>query len=108
LAVLLFEVLLNGCAMFNHANLRLPPSVDRWLRLGLVTPDMHLVHHSVDMREANTNFGFNFPWWDRLFKTYQERPKDGVEGMRVGLNIFRDPKFSRFDWLLAIPFVNGR
>lgn len=108
MTVLLFEILLNGCAMFNHANLRLPPEADRWLRLVLVTPDMHLVHHSTDMREANKNFGFNFPWWDRLFKTYQERPKDGIADMRVGLNIFRDPKFSRLDWLLAIPFLKGR
>ncbi|HFQ89744.1 MAG TPA: sterol desaturase family protein, partial [Desulfobulbus sp.] len=71
-AVLLFEILLNGTAMFNHGNIRLPRSVDRVLRLLVVTPDMHRVHHSVIIRETNSNFGFNFPWWDRLFGTYRD------------------------------------
>ncbi len=107
-AVLVFEILLNGCAMFNHANLALPLGLDRYLRLLVVTPDMHRVHHSTDMREANSNYGFNFPWWDRLFRTYIPQPKAGHTEMPIGLNIFRDPKYLWLHWLLAIPFVKGR
>jgi len=103
-AVLVFEIMLNCLPMFNHSNLRLPGAADRALRRVVVTPDMHRVHHSVDMREANTNFGFNFPWWDRIFRTYIERPAKGHEGMRIGLNILREPRYSRLSGILAIPF----
>jgi Sterol desaturase len=104
-SVLVFELLLNGCAMFNHANLALPPRADRLLRLLLITPDMHRVHHSTDMREANRNFGFSVPWWDRLFATYKPDPDKGQLGMEIGLNIFRSPSFSRLDRLLLLPFL---
>jgi sterol desaturase/sphingolipid hydroxylase (fatty acid hydroxylase superfamily) len=93
-AVVLFEVILNGMAMFNHANLRLPPTIDRLLRLLLVTPDMHRVHHSVDDQETNSNFGFNLSLWDRLFGTYLEHPAAGHEQMVIGLTTFRDPRQS--------------
>ncbi len=108
LAVLIFEVGLNVCAMFNHANVALPLALDRAVRLALVTPDMHRVHHSTDMREANTNFGFNFPWWDRLLGTYKAQPDKGHENMVIGLNIFREPKFMDLWWMLAQPFLSGR
>ena len=85
LAVLLFEIVLNGAAMFNHANGRLPAAVDRWLRWLIVTPDMHRVHHSVIPRETNSNFGFNLPWWDRLFGTYRAQPAAGHAAMRIGI-----------------------
>ena len=75
--MLLFEIVLNATAMFNHGNVRLPASIDRVLRLLVVTPDMHRVHHSVDPRETNSNFGFNVPWWDRLFGTYRAQPQAG-------------------------------
>ncbi|MBU1248321.1 MAG: sterol desaturase family protein [Proteobacteria bacterium] len=104
LAVLLFEVSLNGCALFNHANLALPATLDRWLRLVLVTPDMHRVHHSTDMREANKNLGFNLPWWDRLFGTYQAQPALGHQDMHIGMNLFRDPVWWRLPSMLLIPF----
>jgi sterol desaturase/sphingolipid hydroxylase (fatty acid hydroxylase superfamily) len=104
-AVILFEILLNGCAVSNHANVRIPLPVDRVLRLFLVTPDQHRVHHSTDMREANMNFGFNFPWWDRMFRTYKPQPDLGHEGMRIGLNIFRDREFGRLTRMLSIPFL---
>jgi sterol desaturase/sphingolipid hydroxylase (fatty acid hydroxylase superfamily) len=104
-AVILFEILLNGCAMFNHANLRIPARADRILRLVLVTPDQHRVHHSTDMREANMNFGFNFPWWDRMFRTYKPQPDLGHDGMRIGLNIFQDRKYGGLLRMLAIPFL---
>lgn len=104
-SVLVFELLLNGCAMFNHANLALPPRADRLLRLLLITPDMHRVHHSTDMRESNRNFGFSVPWWDRLFATYKPYPDRGQLGMEIGLNIFRSPSFSRLDRLLLLPFL---
>ena len=103
--VVLFEVLLNGTAMFNHANLRLPPAVDRVLRLIVVTPDMHRVHHSVEPDEANTNFGFNLPWWDRLFGTYRAQPRKGHRGMTVGVKTYRDPRYcDRLSGMLAMPF----
>lgn len=104
-AVLTFEILLNGCALFNHANLRLPIGLDALLRLFVVTPDQHRVHHSTDMREANMNFGFNFPWWDRMFGTYKAQPASGHTDMKIGLNILRDPKFTKLSRMLTIPFI---
>ncbi len=80
-AVLIFEVALNGTSMFNHCNIRIPLKIDRLLRLLVVTPDMHRVHHSVIIRETNSNFGFNLPWWDRLFGTYKEQPEKGHTGI---------------------------
>lgn len=105
LAVILFEILLNGCALFNHANVNIPVAVDRLLRLLVVTPDMHRVHHSTIPTEFNTNYGFNFPWWDRLFKTYKSQPIRGHEDMKVGLNIFREPEFLKLTSMLSIPFI---
>lgn len=106
-AVLVFEVLLNATAMFNHSNVRIPPGLDRVLRLIVVTPDMHRVHHSVVPREANSNFGFNLPWWDRLFGTYRAEPAAGQEGMTIGLEQFRDPAEQRLDRMLTQPFREG-
>lgn len=102
-AVLIFEVLLNGTAMFNHSNIRLPHSVDRVLRLFVVTPDMHRVHHSVDRAEADSNFGFNLPWWDRLLGTYTAQPKFGHEGMKIGIGQFRSTRDHWLDRLLVQP-----
>lgn len=104
LAVLLFEIVLNCVAMFNHANILLPESVDNILRLFVVTPDMHRVHHSTDSLEMNRNFGFNSPWWDRMFRTYKYQPDLGHEKMVIGLNIFRDKKYRALWRMLAIPF----
>ncbi|GLR68197.1 sterol desaturase [Acidocella aquatica] len=104
-SVLLFEIILNATAMFNHSNLALPLGVDRTLRLLVVTPDMHRVHHSVIPAETNSNFGFNIPWWDRLLGTYRAQPAAGHEGMSIGLAAFRDPAAtSRFDAMLVQPF----
>ncbi len=103
-AVVLFEVILNGTAMFNHSNVALPFGLDRVLRLFLVTPDMHRVHHSVHRDETNSNFGFNLPIWDRLCGTYIAQPRDGHQGMEIGLLEYRDAKPSRLGWLLALPF----
>jgi sterol desaturase/sphingolipid hydroxylase (fatty acid hydroxylase superfamily) len=88
-AVVVFEVLLNATAMFNHSNVRLPPRLDRVVRLFIVTPQMHEVHHSAERRETDSNFGFNLPWWDRLFGTYREKPRAG-ETVVIGLPAFRD------------------
>lgn len=107
-AVVLFEVLLNGTAMFNHGNVRLPPPLDRVLRWVVVTPDMHRVHHSMDPDETNSNFGFNLPWWDRLFGTYRDQPRLGHTGMTIGIRTFRDPATcSRLTRMLVLPF-SGR
>jgi sterol desaturase/sphingolipid hydroxylase (fatty acid hydroxylase superfamily) len=103
-AVVAFEVVLNATAMFNHSNVALPAWLDRAARLILVTPDMHRVHHSVIRSETDSNFGFNLPWWDRLFGTYRAEPAAGHEGMRVGLPIFRDAGELRLDRLLTQPF----
>ena len=104
-AVILFEVILNGMAMFNHGNIRLPARLDRALRWLVVTPDMHRVHHSVEDDEANSNFGFNLSWWDRLFGTYRDQPRGGHEGMTIGIHRYRNPR--EVSWLpgiLALPF----
>lgn len=102
-AVLLFEVLLNATALFNHANIRLPTGVDRVLRWVMVTPDMHRVHHSVIPAETNSNFGFNLPWWDRLLGTYRAQPKAGHEGMTIGIEQFRTPRDLWLDRMLVQP-----
>jgi sterol desaturase/sphingolipid hydroxylase (fatty acid hydroxylase superfamily) len=104
LAVFLFEVILNGCAMFNHANLALPRSLDGILRLIIVTPDMHRVHHSVLRREHDSNYGFNLSIWDRLFRTYTAQPEGGHQGMTIGLPPYQNLNPSRFDWSLLLPF----
>ncbi len=104
-AVVIFEVLLNATAMFNHSNARLPLGLDRILRLLVVTPDMHRVHHSVEDNEANSNFGFNLPWWDRLFGTYIAQPRAGHEGMTIGIHKYRDPRqVSWFPGMMLLPF----
>lgn len=107
LAVIAFEVLLNATSMFNHSNVRLPLALDRVLRLFVVTPDMHRVHHSIEEDETNSNFGFNLPWWDRLFGTYRVQPRAGHEGMTIGITAFRDPRQCGRLWgMLRIPFVD--
>ena len=103
-AVLLFEILLNAGALFNHANVAIPKAIDRRLRLLVVTPDMHRVHHSIRRDETDSNFGFNFPWWDRLFASYRARPADGHEAMVIGIEAFRDAAELRLDRLLSQPF----
>ena len=109
LAVLIFEVLLNGMAMFNHANVRLPAALDAVLRRLLVTPDMHRVHHSVLRRETDSNFGFNLSVWDRLFRTYIDQPEAGHRGMSIGLAEFRDEQqVDRLPGMLMLPFVGNR
>jgi sterol desaturase/sphingolipid hydroxylase (fatty acid hydroxylase superfamily) len=104
-SVIIFEVLLNGTAMFNHSNLFVPVGLDRVLRLLVVTPDMHRVHHSVFEFETNSNFGFNLPWWDRFMGTYRDQPELGHEGMTIGLNQFRDPSRLTLPGILALPFT---
>ena len=104
LAVLIFEVLLNATSMFNHTNVRLPFGLDRLLRWFVVTPDMHRVHHSILSRETNSNFGFNLPWWDRLFGTYRAQPAAGHETMTIGIEQFREPRELRLDRMLLQPF----
>jgi len=103
LAVLIFEVVLNAAAMFNHGNIRLGLRLDRALRLVLVTPDMHQVHHSTVPRETNSNYGFCLPWWDRLFGTYRRQPEGGLDAMTIGLTAFRDPRELRLDQMLIQP-----
>ncbi len=103
-AVLVFEVLLNATSMFNHGNVRIPAGLDRVLRWLVVTPDMHRVHHSIVRNETNSNFGFNLPWWDRLFGTYRAQPAAGHEAMVIGIEQFREPRDLRLDRMLVQPF----
>ena len=105
LSVILFEIILNSAAMFNHSNLRLPMALDRMVRFLIVTPDMHRVHHSVILRERNSNFGFNLSTWDRLLRTYRPQPEKGHEGMAIGLANFRDPADLGLLKLLILPFT---
>ena len=108
LAVLIFEILLNGATMFNHGNIRIPFGLDRLIRLGVVTPDMHRVHHSVLFKETNSNYGFSFPWWDRLFGTYKAQPDAGHEKMEIGLHGYHDERALRLSSMLVMPFLYGR
>ena len=105
-AVILFEVVLNVTSMFNHSNVSMPAWLDRALRLIVVTPDMHRVHHSILRRETDSNFGFNLPWWDRLFGTYRAQPAEGHERMTIGIERFRLPREQRLDRMLTQPFRN--
>ena len=109
IAVLIFEVLLNATSLFNHGNVRLPVQLDRLLRWFVVTPDMHRVHHSMLPQETNRNFGFNLPWWDYLFGTYQDRPSSGYQKMVVGVAAYQqDRRVEQLHWLLILPFLNRR
>lgn len=102
-AVLVFEVVLNGTAMFNHSNIRIPLGLDRILRWVVVTPDMHRVHHSIHPYETNSNFGFNLPWWDRLLGTYRAQPQEGHEDMTIGIEQFRTRRDLWLDRMLFQP-----
>lgn len=102
-AVLIFEVLLNATAMFNHSNVRIPLGLDRVLRLFVVTPDMHRVHHSIDPKETDSNYGFNLPWWDRLLGTYTAQPREGHEDMTIGIEQFRTVRDQWLDKMLIQP-----
>lgn len=103
-AVLLFEILLNACAMFSHANIRLPAALDGVLRVFVVTPDMHRVHHSVLRQEHNSNYGFNLSVWDRLFGTYRAQPEKGHDAMMIGLTPYQSDEPTRLGWSLSLPF----
>jgi sterol desaturase/sphingolipid hydroxylase (fatty acid hydroxylase superfamily) len=105
LAVVLFEIVLNGMAMFNHGNFFIPLGLDQVLRRFVVTPDMHRVHHSVFPSETNSNYGFNLSWWDGIMGTYRAQPRLGHQGMTIGLNQFRDPSRLTLLWMLILPFV---
>ncbi len=107
-AVLTFEIVLNGMAMYNHSNVRLPERFERALRWLVVTPEMHVIHHSTRRRETDSNYGFNLALWDRLFGTYSHRPEGGYEAMTVGLEGFRDASEQRLDRLLTQPFRDDR
>jgi sterol desaturase/sphingolipid hydroxylase (fatty acid hydroxylase superfamily) len=103
LAVLLFEIALNATSMFSHSNISMPLWLDRALRWIVVTPDMHRVHHSIIVRETNSNFGFNLPWWDWLFGTYRAQPEAGHTDMTIGIKQFREPEEQRLDRMLTQP-----
>ncbi|MCK5698157.1 MAG: sterol desaturase family protein [Gammaproteobacteria bacterium] len=104
-AVVIFEVILNALAMFNHANVGLPKLLDAFLRWFIVTPDMHRVHHSVEEDETNSNFGFNLTCWDRLFGTYREQPRGGQLGFTIGIHRYRDVKQTNWiSGMMLLPF----
>jgi len=106
MAVLVFEMVLNGGAMFNHANMRLPLGLDRLLRWLIVTPDMHRIHHSIHRTEADSNYGFNLSIWDRAFRTYTVDPSDGHDGMDIGLSDCQNDNPTKLGWTLSIPFIS--
>jgi sterol desaturase/sphingolipid hydroxylase (fatty acid hydroxylase superfamily) len=104
-SVLIFEIILNGTSMFNHGNVRYPQWIDSFLRLLVVTPEMHRVHHSTIRWETNSNLGFNFPWWDRLFGTYRDQPAKGHLEMTIGLDQYKEPRKLTLPWLIILPFI---
>ena len=104
-AALIFEIILNGTSMFNHGNVRYSQNIDSILRLLVVTPEMHRVHHSTIRWETNSNLGFNFPWWDRLFGTYRGQPAKGHLEMTIGLEPYKEPKKLTLPWLIVLPFI---
>ena len=106
MAVFLFEVLLNASAMFNHSNVKLPLSIDKWLRQLVVTPDMHRVHHSIIRTETDSNYGFFLSMWDHLFGTYRDQPKDGHDDMVIGLAEYQDERPASLLWCLRFPFLS--
>lgn len=107
-AVLVFEIVLNGMSMFNHANIAIPKLFDRAMRMVVVTPDMHRVHHSSIRRETDANYGFNFSFWDRVFRTYVDQPSRGHGAMQIGLPVFRGATTAHLLWALSLPFKAGR
>ncbi len=107
LAVLLFEVALNTTSLFNHSNIYVPLKADRVLRLFVVTPEMHRVHHSVIIQETNSNFGFSIPWWDRMFGTYRPQPAKGHVDMVIGLAQYREPQHLNLWQLIILPFTGN-
>ena len=106
MAVIVFEIILNISSMFNHSNIQIPASIDRWLRWIVVTPDMHRVHHSVNKIETDSNYGFSIPWWDHIFRTYRSQPLAGHTKMKIGLNEFQGNKVVFLHWLLMQPLVS--
>lgn len=106
--VLLFEILLNAGSLFSHGNLSLPAALDRALRWVLVTPDMHRIHHSIERRETDSNYGFCLSWWDRLFRTYRQVPQAGHDGMQIGIGAFASEREQRLDELLKQPFATAK
>lgn len=108
LSVILFEIILNAMAMFNHANFKISLKLDRVLRLFIVTPDFHRVHHSSIQMETDSNYGFNISLWDRLCRTYTPQPRLGHEKMEIGLEYFRQPDQLRLDNMLVQPFRKER
>jgi len=107
-AVITYELMLNVSAVFNHSNVQIPERVDGWLRLAVVTPDMHRVHHSIKGHELNSNFGSFLPWWDRLFHTYNAQPESGHRSMRIGLIGFGQERATGFWRLLSQPFKHAK
>jgi sterol desaturase/sphingolipid hydroxylase (fatty acid hydroxylase superfamily) len=103
-AVFVFEIVLNAAAQFNHANISIPEPIERWVRLLIVTPDMHRTHHSIDRRETDTNFGFFLSVWDRLFGVYTAEPAAGRAGLVLGLEEHQHHGPSRILWSLLLPF----
>ncbi|MEO0327601.1 MAG: sterol desaturase family protein [Pseudomonadota bacterium] len=107
-SVLIFEIVLNGAAMFNHSNMKLPLWLDRFLRFVIVTPDMHRVHHSIIHNETDSNYGFNLAIWDRMFGTYTDQPENGHDGMTIGLPEWQDERPTNLLWSLKVPFLSRR
>jgi len=105
LAVIIFEITLNVMAMFTHSNLKLPNKLDKYIRLVFVTPDMHRVHHSTVVTETNSNFGFNFSFWDKFFTTYKDQPQSGHKKMKIGLKEYPNYKENSLKQIITLPFT---
>lgn len=105
IAIIVFEIILNVMAMFNHANIHLSNRLDFFLRFFIVTPNMHNIHHSIILDETNSNYGFNLSWWDRLFYTYKTSSQFGEKNIIIGLSKDRDPqRCNTIKGILLTPF----
>ncbi len=104
-AAVLFSALGNVFSIYTHGNVRTEGWVDRLLRSVVMTPHVHMVHHSAARSETDSNYGLVLTWWDRLFGTYRARPAAGYQAMTVGLEYFRDPRDLRLDRILVMPFL---
>ena len=107
-SIIIFEIILNGTALWSHSNIAVLPSLDRVMRLILVTPDMHRIHHSVHQQEHNSNYGFCLSIWDRCFGSYTEKPRDGQADMLIGLTEFRQRNNQNFLALLMQPIIRPK
>ncbi|MDG2365160.1 MAG: sterol desaturase family protein [Methylococcaceae bacterium] len=102
--VFIFEIILNGCALFNHSNIAIPTAIESRLRHIMITPDLHRIHHSMKRVETDSNYGFSICWWDKLCQTYTAKVAQPLAHLPLGLPQIRAVEKLSWFYLLALPF----